>query len=139
MEIEMHYVWVRDLETGNAVIDEQHKRLFAAQYKLFEAYRSGREQQGAAEILQFLTAYTLEHFADEEKLLQESGYPEYAAHKQLHAEFGDVIQKLAAKWSLHGPSDDLLLEVCTVIHEWLVIHIKQEDRKFVQYIQSRQS
>jgi len=131
----MEYIWARSLETGNAIVDNQHKQLFAELNKLFQAYRSGQEKQGMKKTLDFMLEYTLKHFADEEKLQEECGYPEYLEHKRLHDEFRSLIKALDVKLSQNGPTEDLILEVYTVLHEWLVSHIKTEDLKIVQHIQ----
>ena len=68
----MAYAWTTDLATGNADIDDQHKRLFAAVNALFDAYRSGKERQEVEKTMEFLTAYTAKHFADEEKLQEKT-------------------------------------------------------------------
>jgi len=131
----MKLEWDKSLETGNADIDNQHKRLFAAISDLLEAYRNGKELQGMEKALMFMTAYTLSHFEDEEKLQQEHYYPEYISHKRMHEQFRDVIEELIKKLRRNGPSEDLLLEVYNVSHEWLIRHIKVEDLKIAQHIQ----
>ena len=130
----MEYIWNSTFETGNDTIDNQHKQLFAALSTLFEAYRSGKEKQGMKKTMDFIVAYTLRHFEDEEKLQKEHGYPEYLRHKELHEEFKGVVQELVIKLSQSGPTEELLLEFYTVLHEWLVNHIKVEDLKIAQHI-----
>ena len=132
----MAYVWSSDLETGNAVIDNQHKQLFSALNKLFVAYRSGRERQGAEETMAFLVEYASKHFSDEEELQQKYGYPEYVTHKRLHAEFRNVVQELVTQLSQNGPTDDLVLAIYTAADAWLVNHIKDEDFKMAAYVQA---
>lgn len=45
----MAYVWSKDLETGNAMIDSQHKELIEAINALLAACATGK---GRAEVLQ---------------------------------------------------------------------------------------
>ena len=130
----MEYVWRSNYETGNSIIDNQHKQLFATLNALFEAYRSGKEKQGMKKALDFMVAYTLQHFEDEEKLQEAYDYPEYSAHKKLHTEFRKVIEEFAIELTINGPLEKLLLEFYTVVHEWLVNHIKVEDLKIAQHI-----
>ncbi|MCL1926869.1 MAG: hemerythrin family protein [Syntrophorhabdaceae bacterium] len=130
----MEYVWRSTFETGNDIIDNQHKQLFATLNTLFEAYRNGEEKQGMKKALDFMVAYTLQHFDDEEKLQEESDYPEYSAHKKLHAEFRKMIEEFAIELTLNGPLEEILIEFYTVVHDWLVNHIKVEDLKIAQHI-----
>ena len=133
----MAYAWTPDLATGNAVIDDQHKLLFSMVNALFDAYQGGKERQEVARTMEFLVEYTIKHFADEEELQEKYGYPDYPAHKHLHAEFKELVRRLATKMSQHGPTDNAIIEVCTTIGEWLFMHVKDEDSRMAAYIQSK--
>ena len=133
----MAYVWTPDLSTGDAVIDDQHKQLFAAVNALFDAYQSGKERQEVERTMEFLVKYTAKHFADEEKLQEKYEYPDFFAHKQLHAEFTEMVQRLVTKMSRDGPTENFIIEVCTTIGEWLFLHVKGEDSNMAAYIQRK--
>ena len=133
----MTYAWTPDLATGDTVIDNQHKLIFSAVNDLFEAYQSGKERQEVEKTMGFLREYAVSHFAEEEKLQEKYNYPDYLAHKQLHTEFKELIQRLAAKMSKDGPTDNFIIEVCTTIGEWLFSHVKEQDCKMAAYIRSK--
>lgn len=131
--------WTPDLETGNSIIDAQHQQLIAAVNNLFATrQKSGKGRKEVEQTMDFLVEYTVRHFSDEEALQQKYGYPEYSAHKQLHAEFKKKARELAGELYKFGPLEDLVNNVCVVIGRWVVNHIKAEDFKLVEYIRSKE-
>jgi hemerythrin len=133
----MSFVWSPELATGNVLIDTQHKQLFATANALFTACQIGEERQEVAKTMDFLVKYIIKHFADEEALQQQYGYPEYAAHREAHVHFTGLVNDLIAKVSREGPTDDVVSEVYITIGEWLLSHLKNEDRRMAAYIQGK--
>ena len=54
----MAYVWSKDLETGNAMIDSQHKELIEAINALLAACATGKGRAEVAKTTKFLYDYT---------------------------------------------------------------------------------
>ncbi|WP_139370463.1 bacteriohemerythrin, partial [Xanthomonas axonopodis] len=79
-------VWQDDLNTGIEVIDHQHRRIVDMINQLHVAQTS-LQQLAVAEVIDELIDYTLSHFAFEEELMQEAGYPFSQAHQRVHAVF----------------------------------------------------
>ncbi len=129
--------FTKDLETGNAMIDQQHRELIDAINKLLNACRNGK---GRAEIIntaRFMQSYTAKHFGDEEKLQMQSRYPEYAKHKGYHEAFKKTVAQLVAKVDANGPSVALVGELNSALAGWLINHIKVEDKKFAAYLNKK--
>jgi hemerythrin len=133
----MAYKWDASLETGYAMIDNQHKQLVAALNNLLEACRSGRGQEELAKTLDFMTGYTIKHFSDEEKLQVQYQYPDYLIHKRYHDDFKLVVKDLAEQLIKEGPTEDLVGMVNTSIGDWLLNHIKGDDFKMAAYIKAQ--
>ena len=125
----MEYVWTQELETGYQSIDEQHKQLVVALNALFFACQHGRHCDELKAVLDFLVAYTVKHFADEEEFQRQHSYPGYERHKMLHDQFKVVASELAERLLQEGPSIALIAEVRSTMGDWLVNHIKGEDLK----------
>ena len=123
--------WTKDLETGVALIDEQHKELFDRVNKLLAASSQGRGKEEVGSLLGFLEEYVVTHFADEEKLQQESGYPEFAAHKRLHDGFKN---ELAKDVEAGGPTLRSVVLTIKIVVDWLMKHIAQVDKTFGKYL-----
>ena len=122
----MKYELTQDLVTGNALIDSEHRQLFAA------VNSRGQIQQ----TVQFLSDYVVKHFGDEERLQVQSSYPGYSAHKQFHdgyrRQLADVMQELVQA----GPTVKALGDLNRVVAV-LISHIRTEDRRLAQHVQKK--
>ncbi|MDR2546038.1 MAG: bacteriohemerythrin [Lachnospiraceae bacterium] len=130
----MAYVWTEDLATGNTMIDTQHKQLIKMVNDLLEACKSGQERTKLTTTMQFLVDYTVKHFADEEKLQQQSNYPDFANHKKLHEAFKVTVLDLNKQLKAEGATNALVAKLNTSIGGWLVTHIQREDKKVAAHI-----
>jgi hemerythrin-like metal-binding protein len=126
--------WSPDLATGNKEIDSQHKQLFRLTSSLAAACIRGQGQAILGDALEFLAAYTVQHFADEEALQKKYDYPAYEEHKKMHDDFKTTVAGLIADYKEHGSTGELLEKVNAIIVRWLVEHIKKEDSKIADYI-----
>lgn len=133
----MAYIFTKDLETGNALIDSEHRQLFDAVNQLLAACAAGKGRAGLESTMKFLQDYTAKHFGDEEKLQIQSQYPDYVNHKRYHDDFKRVVAGICAKLAKEGPTVALVGEVNSAIGGWLVNHIKKEDRKVAAHLKSR--
>jgi hemerythrin len=130
----MAFQWTPSLETGNLTIDEQHKQLIKAINDLLNACIGGKGKEALNPALDFLSAYTLKHFGDEEKLQIQYGYPDYQNHKQIHDAFVKFVKDLVTKMKTAGPTTILITEVSRGVGDWLINHIQKEDVKVAAHI-----
>lgn len=133
----MAYTFTKDLETGNALIDSEHRQLIDAINNLLAACSTGKGRAELGNITKFLQDYTAKHFSDEEKLQVQSQYPDYQNHKRYHDEFKKVVAGICAKLDKEGPTITLVGEVNSAIAGWLINHIKKEDVKVAQHLKSK--
>ncbi|MEY8358086.1 hemerythrin family protein [Anaerotruncus colihominis] len=133
----MAYIWSKDLETGNAMIDSQHKELIEAINALLAACGTGKGRAEVAKTTKFLYDYTSKHFGDEEALQLRYKYPDYANHKQYHEGFKRVVRELAEQLNKEGPTIVLVGKVNNSIAGWLISHIKCEDVKVAAHIRAQ--
>lgn len=132
----MAYQLTDNLKTGNTLIDQEHQQLFDAINALLDACAQGNGRTQIAKTGQFLVSYTTKHFGDEEKLQQQSKFPNYPNHKRYHETFKAQVADLVGRLNSQGPSVALVAEVNTVLANWLIQHIKQEDKKLAEHIRS---
>lgn len=131
-------VFDKSLETGNELIDTQHQELIARVNKLTGSLETGREKNVAIQTLDFLMDYTEFHFSAEEKLQEEAGYPELAAHKVQHAAFVKAVDELKEMLEEEeGPSDAFVDAVNKNVVEWLKNHIQICDKKVADYVKAQ--
>lgn len=133
----MAYTFTKDLETGNQLIDTEHRQLIDAINNLLNACASGKGRSELANITKFLQDYTAKHFSDEEKLQIQSKYPDYANHKRYHEDFKKVVAGICQKLDKDGPTVALVGEVNSTIAGWLINHIKKEDVKVAKHLKGK--
>ncbi len=85
--------WQSDFDSGNKMIDREHKALILAGEKLLEAYYR-HDVEDEAKRLQKLFSLLTDHFASEERILHEAGYLDLPAHREIHK----ALMASAAFW-----------------------------------------
>ncbi|MDR2346331.1 MAG: hemerythrin family protein [Planctomycetaceae bacterium] len=133
----MAYTWSKDLETGNPLIDTQHKQLIEAVNELLAACSAGQGREKLNSTLLFLESYTSKHFSDEEKLQIQYSYPDYMNHKSLHDDFKKFVNELVMQIKKDGPTTSLISKVSFGVGDWLINHIKKEDTKVAGHIKNK--
>ena len=129
----MRYEVTKDLETGNAIIDGEHRELFRAVNTLLDACGQGQGRAALDPTIKFLLNYVDKHFTHEEQLQAKSNYPGMPAHKQFHESYKLKRREIANKISTSGGSiaDIGLLNGHIAV---LVNHIKFEDKKLGAFL-----
>ena len=132
----MAYQWDSSLETGYEKIDNQHRQLVAAVNSLMEASKNGKGDKAVMETLEFLTAYTIKHFADEEQLQIDYEYPDYFNHKRIHYDFKETVGKLTEQVIRDGPTEKIIDSVSSIIGSWLLNHIRGDDFRMAAFVKA---
>jgi hemerythrin len=135
--------WSQSLETGHKGVDDEHKELFILVDKMLDActkgeYTSDKRLNEVEAALGFLESYAIKHFANEERLMEQSKYPDKANHKTQHAGFLPVFAGLK-KRALTENSLTVALEINKALVDWLIQHIMGSDRKFADYYKASQA
>jgi hemerythrin len=130
------YTFTKDLETGNTLIDSEHKELFAKINTLLEACNSGKGRANLESTVKFLEEYTAKHFSDEEKLQQSSRYPDYPSHHTIHEGFKKRVAEIGNELRKSGPTIVLVARVNSEIGDWLINHIRTQDKKLAMHLHS---
>lgn len=129
----MKYELTDDLLTGNALIDSEHRELFAAVNNLMDACTQGKGRDQIQKTVQFLGDYVAKHFRDEEGLQTKSNYPGYPAHKQFHDGYRRKLAETTQVLTREGPSVKALSDLNGVV-AILVSHIRTEDKRLARHI-----
>lgn len=127
------YEFTKELETGNATIDQEHRELIAAVNKLLDACTAGTALDQMKETVKFLNDYVNRHFAHEEQLQQQSKYPGYAAHKAFHDKFKRTLVEITGAFPATGASIGELAKLNGHI-SLLISHIRTEDKRLVAFL-----
>jgi len=127
-------LWSSFYETGHSEVDLQHQRLFGMINSLHEAMERHRGREILGPLLRDLADYTLEHFAAEESLMCESGFPHLERHRQLHAELARQVDEYLLRYS--AGYFTLPSTLSRFLAEWLKNHIRKEDAAFVAWLKA---
>jgi hemerythrin len=125
--------WTSALAVGHPQIDAQHQELFRRVARLLDAMLAG-ETADVGPLFDFLAEYVVDHFAAEEQLMQESGFPGYNVHRAAHERFVRDFQALRALHASSGASAAVAIKAQTWIVEWLKTHIATTDVQFGRHL-----
>jgi len=126
-------LWNSRFETGIEHIDAQHKSLFEAVDRLATAFEAGKAEAEIKESLDFLAAYTLDHFEAEERLMREEGFPGLDQHKAEHDRLLVRVGILQGRLAQGIPVER---EVATLLAGWLKHHIANMDMTYVPFMKA---
>jgi len=127
-------VWSSRYETGNELVDSQHRGLFGAVNKLADSFKEGNAPNQVVESLDFLVAYTVEHFQTEEQFMLDDGYPGLAAHAEEHQRLMQQVRELQAKFMAGRP---VTMDVTIFLVEWLTTHISGSDMRYAEFVREK--
>ena len=123
----MQYKWRPEYNTGDQLIDDQHKLIFEAANTFFDAMRQNKEDDILDQSFELLLHYTNTHFRDEENFYQRIASPLLETQRSEHA---DLIDELRDMWrEKRQGSSDAATDLDFWMERRLVPHIIEEDTR----------
>ena len=129
------FEWNDDFSMKVPSIDAQHKRLVEMLNALHAGMSSGAGNAQLEGILGGLIEYTAHHFAHEEALFAEHGFPEAEAHIAEHEAL--VAQVLDFKGKLERKEVRITMELMRFLKDWLIKHILGSDKRYSAFFVER--
>jgi hemerythrin-like metal-binding protein len=129
------FEWSDEFGIGISSIDAQHRALFGIARELHTAMAGGQAKTVLASILDRLVQYTKMHFAHEEHLMSQHHYPDLQAHLAEHAAL--TRQVMQFQQDFRSGKVLITIQLLSFLKEWLVNHIRQEDRKYAPHLKSQ--
>ncbi|MCX6835592.1 MAG: bacteriohemerythrin [candidate division Zixibacteria bacterium] len=128
--------WEDRYRIGHEAIDNQHRRFFELINNLQQQASAGSGRDATILAMNSLANYALEHFADEEELMDQISFPGLIQHRRRHYSFASKVADMALEWGKGNETsiDDILL----FLKEWLLGHILTEDMQIGEALKSRQ-
>jgi len=123
--------WSEDLDTGNVLIDSQHRMLVFLCRKLQLAYDAGLEHNVIVGLCIELKKFADFHFTSEENVMREVGYPGYDSHVRAHSQLLFELDNWIRRVHQRSEMPAALLGVMT---EWMIGHIRGDDVRLAGYI-----
>lgn len=127
--------WENRFEIGIPEIDKQHMIIVECISALEDAVEKRMEKTGWStvhSVLGQLNAYVRMHFATEEALLQEHGYPQLDRHLNEHLQFTHDLMLFQQK----SLTSDVAHELLAFLNTWLREHIMQSDKHYAPFLPS---
>jgi hemerythrin len=112
--------WRDGFRTGIDKIDRQHLNLFALVRSL--------DLHSVDHTVEALLNYVVTHFSDEQALMEQSGYPAFEQHLQLHEDFAVHVADFMGggdAWT-----QERVNELRRFLNKWLISHIMTHDMRF---------
>jgi hemerythrin-like metal-binding protein len=126
------FEWDEIYSVGVELIDNQHKTLFDIGNRFADAFQRGADRRSLAGIFNELLEYTGKHFADEERLMQNAGFPDYARHKENHEKLVSLV--LGYKRQFEGNEPGVEQAAMNFIKTWLTGHVLGMDRNYGPFL-----
>lgn len=128
-------VWSGQFATGNPMLDAQHERLFELINALHTAIMTqcGREEMQTQ--LGHFARTVAEHFATEERLMMQQGYPQARRHRECHlhltAKANAIVEDFRSGRLKVSPS------LSQFFGDWIRQHIEEEDADLIAWVKAR--
>ncbi len=119
--------WRQEYDTGVEKFNRQHQQILDLGGRLRDALGSGQSPETLLTHLDNLITYSQSHFADEEKILQEYGYPDLNQHEKQHEQLIKQIENLRTTIVQGRVGEISFIEI---FQNWIISHILSEDRLY---------
>ena len=123
--------WQHDWESGCAGIDEQHRDLLKQGNKLIQLSLAKVSKDLIIDQFECLLEHVVNHFAYEEKVIFEAGYPEHQQHAEIHKSILAHALRLKEDYLQERLASTAFLSF--VVDEIIVGHMLKEDVLFFSY------
>jgi hemerythrin len=124
------FKWEDKLSVGVSEMDDQHKMLVEKINSLIDTLENGDSSKVLSSFGE-LAGFVIQHFEDEEKLMESHGFPGLEGHKLIHKNLLDQVGGFKAEIE-SGDLDSKKL--VNFLKFWLSSHIMGIDSKYGEHI-----
>ena len=128
--------WNEDMSVRVKVLDDDHKTLIRMLNDLYDGIVAGQARTALEDVIDGLMRYTKLHFAREERLFAETGFPGSAAHKAEHDLLTRRVMNLQTRFE-NGQSFELSMEAMSFLKSWLNNHIMGSDQAYGMHLNAK--
>ena len=116
-----------------SIIDQQHQKLVEMFNQLNDAVKNNEKREVVYPMIDDIISFTLLHFETEEGLMNQSEYPEFAAHKDKHKQL--IQDALHLKEKLDYIGEQMFTDW---FNHWpfarVLAHIQYADKQFESHL-----
>ena len=113
--------------TGDATIDNQHRKLIDMINQLSVAIQNGDGKEKLKPTLDFMANYVVEHFQHEEGVMTRHRCKVSEGNKKAHQNLLDFYGKWREQFDQDGASIAMVSELQRFLGNWVVSHIQKVD------------
>ncbi len=125
--------WSKHLELHVPKLDAQHRRLVELAGELARLLHDGASAAELAGQLAAVAKFITHHFAEEERLMKQFGFPSDGIHIGHHRELLDQFSRFSRRLvERHSRTD--AKKAIEFLKHWVYHHITHSDRKLAQHL-----
>jgi hemerythrin len=129
------FPWKDEYSVQLQEIDTQHKRLVQMVNDLQDAMASGQGRAVLGRILDELISYTRTHFAAEERIMQQCGYPDLSQHQEEHRDLATKVSAFRNEFQAGRAA--ITVQLMQFLKNWLTSHIMGSDQRYSPYLRQK--
>lgn len=129
-------VWNEELHrVGVPVLDDQHREIIERVNLITDAVHHGCKDEEVHDLMDDLILCAYEHFAFEERLMGEYGYPDMESHVAEHFDLIEQVRNM--RKLLRIPHPEKIPLVLAFLADWAESHILQSDKEIGTFLADR--
>ncbi|MDQ2106098.1 hemerythrin family protein [Azospirillum sp. C340-1] len=118
------------MSVGDEAVDHQHREILSLIAQMTDCAKHPGRREEAFPVLVSLLSCLDEHFAEEERQMNETGYPEADEHRRDHDAMDRTLRTLRA--SVRSPAE-LIRSTITILPRWVARHQATLDRNLCRH------
>lgn len=120
--------WSPELDIRVESMNREHRDILTAMNAVYDGAQAGMAGPAMMARIARLGEVTTRHFADEERFMDQCGYPDATTHKAIHAKLlRDFTAHVATIEKAGGVPTQAFFQFLRL---WLSAHIKRIDRQY---------
>ncbi len=128
----MYIHWKKEFETGQPLIDAEHRILVMLFRKLDVAIKTKETEASLNRIVLEVGKFVEFHFVSEENIMYETNYPGIEGHKALHMKLLKEFNAMLMKLTKHREFPD---DILYFLSDWLYNHIANHDQLLAKHVE----
>ena len=127
--------WNHACAVGVKAMDEQHAILMDTLNEIRLALVRGRGREHVSDALNRLIEFTRMHFASEEQLLENHGFPGLAEHRDAHQKLLGQIEEAALRTQHNDETH--MRTMLLFLRDWYMTHMEELDGQYGSWLNAR--
>ena len=128
------YTWNNTYQVDVEILDQQHQVIFASLQKISSALAGGADAGDILSLIDNFDIYCKVHFFDEERVMENAGFPPGDLHRQQHGRFVNHLELFKAAYS---PTKTSMKDDFSTIADWFVRHVLTFDKAYADFLKSK--